>query len=183
MSRPFRLLLIGDSDSQLLACESLCRFPAELAVEVTINAIPRNGTPAPILKRAQALGRLWRHEMGQLLTHPELMQFDAIGVFLTGSKISDFRLALGLLPASERPLLFCGFNGVVLEKFMEGMSWRLGYDLICLSGERDREALERMVASTPFLRQQTVLTGLGRSTPPTSPLPLSLIHISEPTRR
>ena len=171
MSRPFRLLLIGDSDSQLLACESLCRFPAELAVEVTINAIPRNGTPAPILKRAQALGRLWRHEMGQLLTHPELMQFDAIGVFLTGSKISDFRLALGLLPASERPLLFCGFNGVVLEKFMEGMSWRLGYDLICLSGERDREALERMVASTPFLRQQTVLTGLGRSTPSTSPLP------------
>ena len=51
MSRPFRLLLIGDSDSQLLACESLCRFPAELAVEVTINAIPRNGTPAAILKR------------------------------------------------------------------------------------------------------------------------------------
>ena len=164
MSRPFRLLLIGDSDSQLLACEALCRFPAELAVEVTINAIPRNGTPAPILKRAQALGRLWRHEMGQLLTHPELMQFDAIGVFLTGSKISDFRLALGLLPASERPLLFCGFNGVVLEKYMEGMSWRLGYDLICLSGPRDREALERMLESSPFSGQRTVLTGLHRQT-------------------
>ena len=27
MTQPFRLLLIGDSDSQLLACEALCRFP------------------------------------------------------------------------------------------------------------------------------------------------------------
>ena len=40
MTDPFRLLLIGDSDSQLLACEALCRFPEDLAVEVTINAIP-----------------------------------------------------------------------------------------------------------------------------------------------
>ena len=32
MSKPFRLLLIGDSDSQLLACEALCRFPDQLNV-------------------------------------------------------------------------------------------------------------------------------------------------------
>ena len=162
MTGPFRLLLIGDSDSQLLACEALCRFPSELNVQVTINAIPRDGTPDAILKRAAALGELWRLEMGQLLTHPELHHFDAIGVYLTGSKISDFRQALGLLPSRERPLLFCGFNGVVLEKFMEGMSWRLGYDLICLSGPRDREALERMLESSPFSSQRTVLTGLHR---------------------
>ena len=162
MKRPFRLLLIGDSDSQLLACEALCRFPSALNVQVTINAIPREGTPALILERAAALGDLWRLELGQLLTHPQLRQFDAIGVFLTGSKISDFRLALDLLPNRQRPLLFCGFNGVVLEKFMEGMSWRLGYDLICLSGPRDREAMERMLEGSPFVGQRTVLTGLHR---------------------
>ena len=155
MSGPFRLLLIGDSDSQLLACEALCRFPSDLNVQVTINAIPRDGTPDAILQRAAAIGELWRLEMGQLLTHPELHHFDAIGVYLTGSKISDFRQALGLLPSRERPLLFCGFNGVVLEKFIEGMSWRLGYDLICLSGPRDREALERMLEATPFIDQRT----------------------------
>ena len=169
MTHPFRLLLIGDTDSQLLACEALCRFPEDQAVTVTINAIPRVGTPEAILRRADNLGRLWRLEMGQLLMHPDLMDFDAIGVFLTGSKISDVRLALGLLPAGERPLLFCGFNGVVLEKFMEGMCWRLGYDLICLNGLRDREALERMVSTTPFRRQRTVITGLQRSTPAASP--------------
>ena len=44
MNQPFKLLLIGDSDSQLLACEALCRFPSERNVQVTINAIPREGT-------------------------------------------------------------------------------------------------------------------------------------------
>ena len=160
MSKPFRLLLIGDSDSQLLACEALCRFPEHLNVEVTINAIPRDGTPEGILQRAQKLGTLWRFEMGRLLTHPELLQFDAIGVYLTGSKLSDFRLALSLNAGPRRPLLFCGFNGVVLERFIEGISWRLGYDLICLSGPRDQEALEQIVEGTPSEQPASVLVGL-----------------------
>lgn len=173
MSKPFRLLLIGDSDSQLLACEALCRFPDNLNVAVTINAIPREGTPEGILQRAQELGTLWRFEMGQLLTHPALPQFDAIGVYLTGSKISDFRQALHLQPKREWPLLFCGFNGVVLEKFAEGISWRLGYDLIGLSGPRDQDALDQIVAGTPFEQQFTVLTGLKRNdTSATPPMPL-----------
>ena len=163
MTQPFRLLLIGDSDSQLLACEALCRFPEHLHVEVTINAIPREGTPEAILRRAEGLGTLWRFQMGQLVSNPALLQFDAIGVYLTGSKISDFRERLKLVPTRKRPLLFCGFNGVVLEKFAEGISWRLGYDLICLSGPRDREALDQIVAGTPFQRQATVLTGLQRN--------------------
>jgi len=162
MTRAFKLLLIGDSDSQLLACEALCRFPEGLNVAVTINAIPRDGTPEAILQRAAALGELWRLDMGRLLTHPKLLQFDAIGVYLTGSKISDFRQALGLMATNQRPLLFCGFNGVVLEKFIEGMSWRLGYDLIALNGPRDQDAMGQMLADTPFEGQPTVLTGLHR---------------------
>ena len=64
MSGPFKLLLIGDSDSQLLACEALCRFPSDLNIQVTINAIQREGTPDSILQRAAALGDLWRLDMG-----------------------------------------------------------------------------------------------------------------------
>ena len=90
-----------------------------------------------------------------------LLGFDAIGVFLTGSKLNDIRLALERQP--KRPLLFCGFNGVVLDHFIEGISWRLGYDLICLSGPRDQEALRQLVAGTPFEGQRTVLTGLNRN--------------------
>ncbi len=50
-----------------------------------------------------------------------------------------------------------------MEHFVEGISWRLGYDLICLSGPRDRDALNQLVAKTPFAQQQTVLTGLQRN--------------------
>ena len=163
MSKPYQLLLIGDSDSQLLACEALCNFPEDLTVEITINAIPREGTPAGILQRAENLGTLWRHDIGSILNHPDLYKFDAIGVYLTGSKISDFRSAMDLLPRINRPILFCGFNGVILEKFIEGMSWRVGYDLICLSGQRDLEACNRMLKGTPYEQQATVLTGLKRN--------------------
>ena len=92
MTTPFRLLLIGDSDSQLLACEALCNFSASSNVEVTLNAVPREGTPEAILNRAKSLGRLWRYEMGQLLTHPDLNQFDAIGVYLTAARSATFVL-------------------------------------------------------------------------------------------
>ena len=170
MSNPFRLLLIGDSDSQLLACEALCRFPAHLNVDVTINAIPRKGTPESILERAQALGTLWRLNTRQLITDPKLQEFDAIGVYLTGSKLSNFRMTMSLLPEGTRPLLFCGFNGVVLEKFIEGMSWRLGYDLICLNGPRDQETLQQMLKDGPFANQQTVLTGMERNSESNVPL-------------
>ena len=69
-------------------------------------------------------------------------------------------------------MLFCGFNGVVLEKFLEGISWRLGYDLICLNGPRDKDAMHQIVIGSPFAEQPTVLTGLRRNGGPgTTPIP------------
>ena len=161
MTRPLTVLLIADSDSQLLACEALCRCQTAWAVEFTINVIPRDGTPHHILQRIASLGTLWRQNLARLLKNPKLLQFDAVGVFLTGSKLNEIRIALER--HHQRPKVFCGFNGVVLEHFIEGISWRLGYDLICLSGPRDRDALHQLVANTPFASQQTVLTGLQRN--------------------
>jgi hypothetical protein len=94
MTRPLKLLLIADSDSQLLACEALCRCKTSWSVEFTINVIPREGTPQHILKRISNLGTLWRQNLGRLLNNPKLLRFDAVGVFLTGSKLNDIRIAL-----------------------------------------------------------------------------------------
>ena len=168
MTTPLRLLLIADSDSQLLACDALCRFSADQPVALTINVIPREGTPQALLDRMGQRGTLWHQELAPLLRDPRILEMDAIGVFLTGSKLNDIRLALDRL--GKRPLLFCGFNGVVLEHFVEGISWRLGYDLICLSGPRDQERLSQLLAHTPFRHQRTVLTGLRRNTPGHQPL-------------
>ena len=166
-----KLLLIADNDSQLLACEALCLGSGISPDDVTLNVIPREGTPESILQRVRPLGSCWTLQLTQLLNSSKLNRFDAIGVFLTGSKLNDIRLSLER--RSKRPLLFCGFNGVVLDHFIEGISWRLGYDLICLSGPRDQDALEQLVANTPFANQRTVLTGLQRNqvsakAPPTS---------------
>ena len=133
------VLLIADSDSQLLACEALCSAPTALSVQWTINVIPRDGTPQALLQRLAQRASLRHQSLAQLLRDRRLLSVDAIGVFLTGSKLNDIRLALQ--QERQRPLLFCGFNGVVLDHFIEGVSWRLGYDLICLSGPRDQNAL------------------------------------------
>ena len=166
-----KLLLIADSDSQLLACEALCSAPTALNVEWSINVIPRDGTPQALLQRLAQRATLRHQSLARLLRDRQLRSFDAIGVFLTGSKLNDIRLALQR--DLQRPLLFCGFNGVVLEHFIEGVSWRLGYDLICLSGPRDQDALEQLVAGTPFAQQRTVLTGLRRNAPDTNVLPVN----------
>ena len=163
------VLLIADSDSQLLACEALCSAPTALNVHWTFSVIPRDGTPQALLQRLAERGTLRHQSLARLLRDRRLQRFDAIGVFLTGSKINDIRLALQR--SRQRPLLFCGFNGVVLDHFIEGVSWRMGYDLICLSGPRDRDALEQLVTGTPFAQQRTVLTGLRRNAPCTDCTP------------
>ncbi len=171
-SRPtLNVLLIADSDSQLLACEALCSAPTALNVHWTFSVIPRDGTPQALLLRLAQRGRLRHQSLAGLLRDSRLQSFDAIGVFLTGSKLNDIRLALQR--ERRRPLLFCGFNGVVLDHFIEGVSWRLGYDLICLSGPRDQQALAQLVAGTPFEHQRTVLTGLRRNAPNSDLLPVA----------
>ena len=171
-SRPtLNVLLIADSDSQLLACEALCSAPTALKVQWTFSVLPRDGTPQALLQRLAQRGTLRHQSLARLLRDSRLQSFDAIGVFLTGSKLNDIRLALQR--ERRRPLLFCGFNGVVLDHFIEGVSWRLGYDLICLSGPRDQQALAQLVAGTPFEYQRTVLTGLRRNAPNSDLLPVA----------
>ena len=162
------VLLVADSDSQLLACQALTRHGDGQDVRFTVNAIPREGTPASVLQALERRGPLWRLTPQQLLADPRLDGFAAIGVYLTGSKLAEFRSVYQLSREQRRRPrrpLFCGFNGVVLERFEEAIAWRLGYDLICLNGPRDQARLELLLRHTPFQGQRTVLTGLGRQRP------------------
>ena len=78
--------MIADSDSQLLACEALCSAPTTLNVDWSINVIPRDGTPQALLQRLTQRATLRHQSLAQLLRDQRLQSFDAIGVFLTGSK-------------------------------------------------------------------------------------------------
>ncbi|MEB3320588.1 MAG: DUF6716 putative glycosyltransferase [Cyanobium sp.] len=162
------LLLIADSDSQLLACGALAAAARSRGAAVTVNAIPKPGTPAGVLAALGESGPVWTLTTSQLLADPRLDRFDALGVYLTGSKLAEFRSTYRLSRQRlQRPLrpLFCGFNGVVLERFEEAIAWRLGYDLICLNGPRDQARLDLLLRHTPFAAQRSVLTGLARNRP------------------
>ncbi|MDI9405078.1 MAG: hypothetical protein QM522_00095 [Chitinophagaceae bacterium] len=163
-----KLLLVADSDSQLLACQALADAVRALGGAVTVNAIPKPGTPAGVLGALERSGPLWAMSTTRLLADPRLEGFDAIGVYLTGSKLAEFRSTYRLSRQRQRqPLrpLFCGFNGVVLERFEEAIAWRLGYDLICLNGPRDQARLDLLLRHTPFQAQRSVITGLARNRP------------------
>lgn len=159
------LLLIADSDSQLLACLAIAQALKAYGAAITINAIPRDGTPEAVMDAVKGASQLWRRTTANLLNDSNLDCFSAIGVYLTGSKIAEFRSSYHLSCKQESRdalPLFCGFNGVVLERFEEAIAWRLGYDLICLNGPRDQADLTQLLQNTPFDRQPTVLTGLSR---------------------
>lgn len=81
----FQILLIADSDSQLLACQALARFSNANGSRTTVNAIPRDGTPEGVLQDLELIGTVWKLNAQSLLTDRRLDQFDAIGVYLTGS--------------------------------------------------------------------------------------------------
>ena len=87
---------------------------------------------------------------------------DAIGVFSTGSTIARFRRLFADAAARRggtRPAIFTGFNGLVYEKFEEGLAWRLGYDVVALNGDRDL-AMAREMLGADDGGQHFVVTGL-----------------------
>ena len=81
-----KLLLIADSDSQLLACEALCSAPTTLNVHWTINVIPRDGNPGRCCNAWPSGPACATKSLARLLRDRRLQHFDAIGVFPDGQQ-------------------------------------------------------------------------------------------------
>lgn len=170
-----RVLFVCDFDSQIFGALPAARtFEARgWAVRFVVPSL----AAIPQAARAAAQGfEIVEREIMALAVGGEAFGYDAIGVSLTGSGIALFRQALALAARAtgrRRPALFCGFNGLVFEKFEEGLAWRLGYDVISLNGPRDRDAFEDFLHASAFAEQPCVITGLTRRAdiPPRSPKP------------
>lgn len=152
--------LIFDSDSQYFACRNLVPYFLENGWSLTF-VIPGDFEPPascssvtiPVIRIA-SLNELW--EM------PHMDTCDAIGAYLPGSKlrqiwhgVNDFFSRKGI-----RPLIFAGYNGVVLQRFEDGLSWRCGFDMIPLNSPEDYEkALAFSTHST--IRRETKMPIIG----------------------
>ncbi|WP_144096987.1 DUF6716 putative glycosyltransferase [Croceicoccus sediminis] len=163
---PRQVIFFADSDSQIFGTLRHAATLASADWHVRYAVPDPDRIPQAVMDRLSNL-----YEVRQItlegLARSEIFQgLDAIGVYTKGSGLAQFRHEfegacrdLG----SQRPAIFTGFNGLVFEKFEEGLAWRAGYDVITVNGERDRTALEAFFATGP--KQRAVVTGFGTPGP------------------
>lgn len=134
-----RACLIFDSDSQYFACLNL--VPDFTAAGWSLKFVAAGGFEPPASPLIAAADIVRIREVEEIWELPDLAACEAIGAYLPGSKLRRVWSGAAARFASHgsRPLLFTGYNGVVLVKFEEGISWRTGYDLIAMNSPEDRE--------------------------------------------
>lgn len=128
--------LVFDSDSQYFACRNL--VPYFTAAGWSLKFVVVGDFDYPGMKdggisilRVQSIDEIWKL--------PELKTCDAIGPYLPGSRLRSIWNGVNdsFSKTGTRPLLFTGYNGLILNLFEEGISWRIGYDLIALNSPED----------------------------------------------
>lgn len=159
------VLFACDLDSQVFGALPLARAFAARGWRASFALDPSRSLPPALGEQLAGRFEVVAKPVAELPTDPEAFRHDAIGVFVTGSRLALFRHALELaarIREGRRPALFCGFNGLVFEKFEEGVAWRLGYDVVCLNGPRDRDVFVDFLQGSDFADQPYTVVGLRR---------------------
>lgn len=133
---PLQACLVFDSDSQYFACRNLVSNFLDAGWGLKFVVV---GNFEPLGTGIPGIGIVRVSDMEEVCQLPEVMSSDALGAYLPGSKLR--RLWRGVddwfSGNGTRPLLFTGYNGLVLRLFEDGLSWRSGYDLIALNSPED----------------------------------------------
>lgn len=155
------LLFLADSDSQLRPAYLMAsRIADKLGWTIAGNVVPgRTNMSRRQLMAANVECGLTFLSYNALVER--LLGFDAILVFLPGSRLHNMRsaveTAVGLGNPKRRPLLVTGYNGVVYEKHLEGLLWRTGYDLIGVNSAFDEAAFREQLAHFPHVNRDTLV--------------------------
>ena len=163
-----RVLFACDLDSQIFgALPIAAAFRARgWFVDFALDEAARASVPKALIERLESEYPVISQSLARLPTSAGAFDYAAIGAFATGSRLALVRALLALsseVRGRPRPALFCGFNGLVFEKFEEGIAWRLGFDAIALNGPRDLESFKDFVRGTPYEGQPAAVTGLRRT--------------------
>lgn len=158
------VVIFADLDSQVFGSLPFAQAFRSAGWDVVFDVPDRDLVPADLLLRLEADFPVVSEPINTLAFSNLTERADAIGVFTTGSKKARFRSDIAALYAlnGRRPFVFAGYNGVVYERYEEGMFWRLGYDAICLNGPRDEMIFRAAVAGSPFEAQPIAITGINK---------------------
>ena len=134
-----QVTFVFDSDSQYFACQNLVPY-FESEGWIVRFAVLGDYSP-PTASNATNDDPFRIQDPDELWQLPDFCKSQAVGVYLPGSKMRRVWEGANAWfdQHGSRPLLFAGYNGVVLSKFEEGLSWRTGYDLVALNSPEDLE--------------------------------------------
>lgn len=158
------VVIFADLDSQIFGSLPFAEAFRSAGWNVVYDVPERERIPVTLIDHLEEMYPVVSEPLSTLAFSTLAQKADAIGVFTVGSKKSRFRADIAALEvvSSSRPFIFTGFNGVVYERYEEGIFWRLGYDVICLNGPRDELIFRAAVAGTPFEQQPVLITGLNK---------------------
>lgn len=160
LEAPIRVLAIGDSDTRL-------KWAVNLAA-----AIPNTVIECRSLDTRQALSKRQVAELGlpdhdvvpltSLRDGSAIAGYGIVVACMTGGELYRLRCVAERRASAEgRPLLVTGYAGVVYEKHLEGILWRIGYDVICANAESDAAMFGRWLDTLNISREPLRVAGLA----------------------
>ncbi len=158
------IFFVADSDSQLKPAYRLTKYVADqMGWSMSGNLLP--GRVQASKRQIETVGvecPLHNLELDELA--PYVSSHTVVVAFLPGSKLYLLQAALSehrkRRNLAIRPLIVTGYNGVVYEKHLEGLLWRVGYDFITVNSQHDLDLFTRHLNDFNFPTHPLVVTGL-----------------------
>ncbi|QFT34375.1 hypothetical protein FIV00_28025 [Labrenzia sp. THAF82] len=159
-----KLGLLIDSDSQYFGTRAIAGHFLGVGWQVDYIVPELKAFPEALVKELKANHSLVEASLDQFCFSDEIASFAAVGCYSRGSQIRRFQrnVAYHHQVTGSRPYIFSGYNGVVYEKYEEGIFWRCGYDSICVNGPRDVDLFTAILAGTIARDQKLIPLGLNK---------------------
>jgi hypothetical protein len=144
MAPPPRILLVADSDTRYKWAALVAQALGGTARTTTACILRTRMMPTPRQLEETGFSLPWfSATLGELYESGSFMHYDVVVVATVGS--AHFRVVAAINKlirqdgVTSRPLVVTGYVGVVYEKHLEGLLWRIGADVICMNSLHDYE--------------------------------------------
>ncbi|GAB5387492.1 MAG: hypothetical protein Alpg2KO_04600 [Alphaproteobacteria bacterium] len=146
-----RHLAIGSSDSQLRPALNLARACAEPGDQIIAVVHPsRNSVSRAQLKDLGVKGSVETRNYKAQARDALISAVDVVYPVLAGSEMREFIDILhrhhDWSQHKKRPLVVTGYGGIVYEKHLEGLMWRIGSDVIAVNSLADQRLFAELGA-------------------------------------
>lgn len=165
-----QILAVGDTDSRLKWTLSIAnKFFGHRAKHVqfsTYNLLNQHKDEDLITYVPDLSNRFVNLSKENIAQHYQaLLRFDVIVCCFVASEITAFIHAINKLHqqhgTTKRPIIVTGYCGLVYEKRLEGVVYRLGADVICVNSLADMEQFQPLLRELPEVQKASfIVTGL-----------------------